>query len=143
LNLTGIDLSPAYIAEATARLGSRRRLKLIEANAESLPFADASQDIVASIYLFHELPPKIRKVVASEIARVLKPGGTAIIMDALQTGDAPSFDGLLEVFPIGFHEPYFTSYLAEDFAALFAAQGLTQTSATPAFLSKTMVFEKA
>lgn len=143
LNLTGIDLSPAYIAEATARLGSRRHLKLIEANAESLPFDDASQDIVASIYLFHELPPKVRKVVASEIARVLKPGGTAIVMDALQTGDAPSFDGLLEVFPIGFHEPYFTSYLAEDFAALFATQGLTQASATPAFLSKTMVFEKA
>ena len=143
LNATGVDLSPAYIAEAKKRLGARRNLTLLDANAESLPVADASQDIVACIYLFHELPPKIRASVAAEIARVLKPGGTAIIMDALQTGDTPNFDGLLEVFPIGFHEPYFTSYLAEDFAKLFAAQGLTQASDTPAFLSKVMVFEKS
>ena len=142
LNVTAFDLSPAYVAEAKARLGARRGLNIIEANAEAMPVADASQDIVSCIYLFHELPPKVRKAVAAEIARVLKPGGTAIIMDALQTGDTPDFDGLLEVFPIGFHEPYFTSYLAENFSALFAAQGLTQTSATPAFLSKIMVFEK-
>ena len=142
LNVTAFDLSPAYVAEAKARLGARRGLNIIEANAEAMPVADASQDIVSCIYLFHELPPKVRKAVAAEIARVLKPGGTAIIMDALQTGDTPDFDGLLEVFPIGFHEPYFTSYLAEDFSALFAAQGLTQTSATSAFLSKIMVFEK-
>jgi ubiquinone/menaquinone biosynthesis C-methylase UbiE len=143
LNLVGLDLSPAYVAEARARLGRRRHLSIIEANAETLSFEDASQDIVACIYLFHELPPKVRGRVASEIARVLKPGGTAIIMDALQTGDAPDFDGLLEVFPIGFHEPYFTSYLKEDFAALFGARGLRQTEAKPAFLSKVMVFEKA
>lgn len=142
LNVTAFDLSPAYVAEAKTRIGSRRGLEIIEANAEAMPVADASQDIVTCIYLFHELPPKIRKAVAAEIARVLKPGGTAIIMDALQTGDTPDFDGLLEVFPIGFHEPYFTSYLTTDFAAVFAAQGLTQTSAVPAFLSKTMVFEK-
>ncbi|MGV8998338.1 MAG: methyltransferase domain-containing protein [Parvibaculaceae bacterium] len=142
LNVTGLDLSPAYIAEANTRLGARRNLMLREANAEDLPVADASQDIVTCIYLFHELPPKIRAAVAAEIARVLKPGGTAIIMDALQTGDTPNFDGLLEVFPIGFHEPYFTSYLAQDFAALFSAQGLTKASDTPAFLSKVMVFEK-
>ncbi|MDO8289872.1 MAG: methyltransferase domain-containing protein [Parvibaculum sp.] len=142
LNITGLDLSPAYIAEARERLGARRNLTLIEANAESLPVEDASQDIVSCIYLFHELPPKIRGLVAAEIARVLKPGGTAIIVDALQTGDTPNFDGLLEVFPIGFHEPYFTSYLAEDFAKLFSAQGLAQASDMPAFLSKVMVFEK-
>ncbi|MES1989828.1 MAG: class I SAM-dependent methyltransferase [Pseudomonadota bacterium] len=142
LNVMGLDLSPAYIAEAKKRLGARRNLTLLDGNAESLPVADASQDIVTCIYLFHELPPKIRQSVAAEIARVLKPGGTAIIMDALQTGDTPDFDGLLEVFPVGFHEPYFTSYLAEDFSELFAAQGLTQTDATSAFLSKVMVFEK-
>lgn len=142
LNVTGLDLSPAYIAKARAELGRRRNVSLIEANAETMPLEDASQDVVTCIYLFHELPPKVRKVVAAEIARVLKPGGTFILVDALQTGDTPDFDGLLEVFPIGFHEPYFTSYLAEDFGKLFDTQGLTQTSVTPAFLSKVMVFEK-
>lgn len=143
LNLTGLDLSPAYTAEARRRLGHRRTLSILEANAETMPLADGSQDIVSSIYLFHELPPKTRAIVVSEIARVLKPGGTFILVDALQTGDTPDLDGLLEVFPIGFHEPYFTSYLAQDFASLFAAQGLTQTSVEPAFLSKVMTFVKS
>jgi ubiquinone/menaquinone biosynthesis C-methylase UbiE len=143
LNLTGLDLSPAYTAEAHRRLGHRRPLSILEANAEAMPLADGSQDIVSSIYLFHELPPKTRAIVASEIARVLKPGGTFILVDALQTGDTPDLDGLLEVFPIGFHEPYFTSYLAQDFVSLFAAQGLTQTSVEPAFLSKVMTFVKS
>lgn len=142
LNVTGLDLSPAYIARARAELGRRRNVSLIEANAEAMPVDDASQDVVTCIYLFHELPPKIRKTVAGEIARVLKPGGTFILVDALQTGDTPDFDGLLEVFPIGFHEPYFTSYLGEDFGKLFDARGLMQTSVTPAFLSKVMVFQK-
>lgn len=142
LNITGLDLSPAYVAEARSRLGARRNVTLVEANAETMPLADASQDAVTCIYLFHELPPKIRKVIVAEIARVLKPGGIVIIVDALQTGDTPDYDGLLEFFPIGFHEPYFSSYLAEDFKALFARHGLAQTDAALAFLSKVMVFRK-
>lgn len=142
LNVIGLDLSPAYIAKAREQLGRRRNVSFIEANAEAISLEDASQDVVACIYLFHELPPKIRKTVAAEIARVLKPGGIFILVDALQSGDMPDFDGLLEVFPVGFHEPYFASYLAEDFGKLFDAQGLTQTSSTLAFLSKIMVFQK-
>lgn len=143
LNMTGLDLSPAYIAEARSRLGNRRNVALIEANAEAMPLGDASQDAVTCIYLFHELPPKIREIVAAEIGRILKPGGVAVVVDALQTGDTPGYDGLLEFFPVGFHEPYFNSYLAEDFETLFARRGLTQMSMTPAFLSKVMVFRKA
>ncbi|HEX7777110.1 MAG TPA: class I SAM-dependent methyltransferase [Parvibaculum sp.] len=143
LNVAGLDLSPAYLAEAQSRLGKARSLTLIEANAEAIPLPDASQDAVTCIYLFHELPPKIRKAVAAEIARVLKPGGVAVIVDALQTGDRDDFDGLLEFFPIGFHEPYFGSYLAEDFPALFARAGLAVEETTPAFLSKVMTFRKS
>ncbi|HEY4343130.1 MAG TPA: class I SAM-dependent methyltransferase [Parvibaculum sp.] len=143
LNITGLDLSPAYIAEARSRLRGRRNVSLLEANAEAIPLPDASQDAISCVYLFHELPPKIRKIVAAEIARVLKPGGVAIVVDALQTGDAPNYDGLLEFFPIGFHEPYFNSYLAEDFETLFARQYLVQTSTKPAFLSKVMAFRKS
>ncbi len=143
LNVTGLDLSPAYLEEARLRLKKARSLTLVEANAEAIPMADASQDAVTCIYLFHELPPKIRKVVAAEIARVLKPGGIAVVVDALQTGDRADFDGLLEFFPIGFHEPYFSSYLAENFPVLFSHEGLAFEGATPAFLSKVMTFRKS
>lgn len=142
LDITGLDLSPAYVVEARARLRNRRNVSIIEANAETMPIADASQDVVTCVYLFHELPPKVRKVIAAEIARVLKPGGIAVVVDALQTGDTPDYDGLLEFFPIGFHEPYFNSYLDEDFATLFAREDLVRTSSTPAFLSKVMSFQK-
>src|SRR5262249_38151472 len=54
--MTGIDLSSAYIAEASRHLAARRNITLMEGNGESLPMPDASQDIVTSVFLYHELP---------------------------------------------------------------------------------------
>ena len=123
---------------------ARRELDaLANANAERLPVADNSQDVVTCIYLFHELPPKIRRVVAAELARVLKPGGRLIFVDALQKGDTEGMDALLDFFPWAFHEPYFDSYTKEDLTTLFSKAGLTPLSETPVFLSKVMSFEKS
>ena len=55
-------------------LRHRSRVNLGVAKAESLPVANESQDALISIFLFHELPPKVRRVVLRECARVLKPG---------------------------------------------------------------------
>ena len=79
---------------------------------------------------------------AGEIARVLKPGGRLIFVDSLQFGDAPGYDGMLEMFPVRFHEPYFSSYVEEDLADIFQAHGLERISSTTAFLSKVVTFEK-
>lgn len=142
LNLTAVDLSPNYLAKAQRTLRKWRNIHYVNANAERLPVADASQDIVTCVYLFHELPPKIRPVVASEIARVLKPGGRLIVTDALQKGDKASLDRLLDFFPWAFHEPYFSSYTTEDFNKMFDKAGLEALSEAPAFLSKVMAFAK-
>ena len=142
LNLSGLDLSNAYLAEAGRHLKKLKHIGLVCANAEKLPFENSSQDLVSSIFLFHELPPKIRKIVAAEIARVLKPKGRFIFIDSLQTGDRPKYDGLLELFDNGFHEPYFSTYVKEDFTRLFAAHGLHPVEQTRAFLSKVVVYEK-
>ena len=72
-----------------------------------MPLPDASADIVTSIFLYHELPPEVRRQVTAEIARVLKPGGLFVFLDSLQMGDKPGWDGLLEAFPHRFHEPYY------------------------------------
>ena len=58
-----------------------------------------------------------------ECARVLKPGGRFILVDSLQHGDEPDYDGLLDVFPESYHEPYYRSYLDEDFAAIAKSSG--------------------
>jgi ubiquinone/menaquinone biosynthesis C-methylase UbiE len=137
--ILGVDLSLAYGAEAHARTG----LPVIQAAAERLPFADASLDAVSCIYLFHELPPKVRITVAGEIARVLKPGGVLAFADSLQTRDAPDLGRLMEAFPVFFHEPYYASYQAQDLEALFGAAGLNAKARDHAFLTKALLLEKA
>jgi ubiquinone/menaquinone biosynthesis C-methylase UbiE len=141
----GVDLSEPYLAHAREALpaGRRGRAGFVNANAERLPFADESLDAVSCVYLFHELPPKVRAIVAAELGRVLKPGGRLIFIDSLQSGDLPENDGLLELFPDLFHEPYYRSYLAEDLDALFSAGGLRRRELSPAFLSRVALYEKA
>ncbi|BBK44828.1 hypothetical protein STVA_48480 [Allostella vacuolata] len=142
LPVLGIDLSQAYLAEAAGRLRSRRNVALVQAPAERLPLADASLDAVTCIYLFHELPPRVRSAVAAEIARVLRPGGRLVLVDSLQRGDHPPYDGLLERFPAMFHEPYFESWLALDLARLFGSVGLRPGPAERRFLSRIAAFDK-
>jgi ubiquinone/menaquinone biosynthesis C-methylase UbiE len=141
--MTGIDLSAAYIAEARRHLAGRRNITLIEGNAEALPFADDSQDIVTSVFLYHELPHEVRHTVTAEIARVLKPGGLYIFIDSLQWGDKPGYNGMLEAFPVRFHEPYYENYLGDDLQALFSECGLEPLQTSLAFLAKVVVSRKA
>jgi ubiquinone/menaquinone biosynthesis C-methylase UbiE len=107
-----------------------------------MPFADRTFDAVTCVFLFHELPKKVRKQVALEIGRVLKPGGRLVLVDSLQAGDKPLYDPLLAAFPKTFHEPYYADYTRTDLAALFAAAGLRHASTSQAFLSKVAVFDK-
>jgi ubiquinone/menaquinone biosynthesis C-methylase UbiE len=115
---------------------------LLVANAEAIPVADASCDAVTSIFMFHELPPEVRRIVFGECARVLKPGGRLLLLDSLQLGDRPDYDGLLELFPQNYHEPYYSTYITEDFAEIANSSGLTHVRTFNAFISKVMVFDK-
>jgi hypothetical protein len=63
-------------------------------------------------------------------------------VDWLQRGDRPEYDGLLQLFPESYHEPYYRSYLDEDFAALAAKCGLVHVRDVPAFIAKVMVLDK-
>lgn len=142
LPVTALDLSPAYVATARETLKPWRDASFVEANAEATGLADASQDIVTCIFLFHELPPAVRPVVAREIARLVKPGGRFVFVDSIQEGDQPGFEALTEIFPQAFHEPYYGSYLEWDVRGAFEAEGLRFVSSVPAYLSKIVVFEK-
>jgi ubiquinone/menaquinone biosynthesis C-methylase UbiE len=142
LPAVGIDMSEAYVAEAGRHLKRWCWIDFIVANGEAIPLEDESQDAVTNIFMLHELPPDVRSRVFGEFARVLKRGGRLVVVDSLQLGDEPEYDGMLELFPQSYHEPYYASYLKADLAGLATACGLKHIRDVNSFVSKVMVFDK-
>lgn len=142
LKLTGLDLSPPYLAEARRLIGRTARVKLLEGAAEKLPLEEASVDFVVSSFLMHELPADVRDTVIREMARVVKPGGLVVIVDSIQRGDLPAWDGLIDLFPHYFHEPYYAEYANGSMQAWGEAAGLTTVTTERAFLSKVAAFTR-
>ena len=134
----GADLSEAYLSVARDRSGA----PCVQTNLERTPFADQSFDAITCIYLFHELPPRVRPVIAQELARMLKPGGVLAFADSIQASDAPELARLLEAFPVFFHEPYYSTYQELDLARLFESVGLEEVAADQAFLTKARLYRK-
>lgn len=73
-DITGIDLSPEMIV-----IASRYDDRVLLADSQYLPFADASFDTVIARGLLHHLPDPERGL--SEMARVLRPGGEVVTID--------------------------------------------------------------
>jgi ubiquinone/menaquinone biosynthesis C-methylase UbiE len=142
LPVTALDLSEAYLDEAREALRFWRGVDYAAAPAEDTGLPDASQDIATCVYLFHELPGKVRRQVAEEICRILKPGGLLLFMDSIQKGDEPDYDGLLDHFPVAFHEPYYADYVRSDLEGLFADAGFKVESVERHYFSRLMVLRK-
>jgi ubiquinone/menaquinone biosynthesis C-methylase UbiE len=143
LSLGGLDISSPYLDRARDRGRDVAEIDFIEANAEVIPLADGTKDIVTCVYLFHELPRAVRRTIAAEMARVLRPGGRLVLLDSLQLGDTPVLDPMLLGFPDTFHEPYYRDYLEHDLGQLLEEVGLRVISRAPAYLSKMIVADKA
>ncbi|MGH6621271.1 MAG: class I SAM-dependent methyltransferase [Alphaproteobacteria bacterium] len=143
LQVAGVDLSAPYLEEARRQLRHWSRVGLAVAQGERLPFADASHDIASCIFLFHELPRAVRRRVAAEMARILRPGGILLFMDSIQRGDRADFDPLLERFPHAMHEPYFADYIEDDLRGLFRERGFTLAGEERAFFARMMVLRRA
>ena len=133
---TGLDLSPYYLQHARRRLTHVENLSLVTGNAECLPFADASFDIVTSVFLCHELPHRARNSVLSEMRRVLKPGGLLVIEDAAQLSEAADLHVFLTNFAASMNEPFFADYIASDLAEAATVAGFDVSAVERCFLSK-------
>ena len=74
--VTGLDLTPALLGQAkeSAMISGLQDIAWHEGDAEALPFADASFDVVLSQF-GHMFAPRA-EVATNEMLRVLKPGGT-------------------------------------------------------------------
>jgi SAM-dependent methyltransferase len=77
-DVTGIDISDVAVERARQRIEPSRRLRFEVADAEALPFADASFDLVCGTSILHHLD--IAKAL-QEVRRVLAPGGRAVFYE--------------------------------------------------------------
>jgi ubiquinone/menaquinone biosynthesis C-methylase UbiE len=80
VRLTGVDLSPEMLAVARSRAAAlRRTVDLREADAEALPFEDATFDTVVCTLAMCAVPDE--RAAIGEMHRVLRPGGRLLLLD--------------------------------------------------------------
>jgi demethylmenaquinone methyltransferase / 2-methoxy-6-polyprenyl-1,4-benzoquinol methylase len=78
--ITGSDFVPEMLVRARVKAAaSNGKIVFVEADALSLPFADASYDLVSCAFGFRNLANYQRGL--QEIVRVLKPGGAVAILE--------------------------------------------------------------
>ncbi|BAZ68710.1 type 11 methyltransferase [Fischerella sp. NIES-4106] len=80
--ITGLDLSPYFLAVANYRAQQQQRqINWVHAAAESTGLPDASSDLVSIFLMCHELPQSPTQQIFAEARRLLRPGGHLAIMD--------------------------------------------------------------
>jgi SAM-dependent methyltransferase len=94
--VTGVDFSKSMLARARAakELANLPWLEFQYADAERLPLANTSVDVVLVNGIFN-LNPK-RKQIFSELARVLRPGGRAYVAELILARPMPETDHTTE-----------------------------------------------
>lgn len=76
----GLDLSDGMLGQCRERLKEAEgRLHLVQGDSQRLPFADNSFDAITCSHSFHHYPRQ--DLVATEMFRVLRPGGRLLIID--------------------------------------------------------------
>jgi ubiquinone/menaquinone biosynthesis C-methylase UbiE len=139
LRLHGADMSPAYIKQARKRLLDVDEVTLAAENAEALPWADGTFDIVTSVYMFHELPRNARRNVMRELFRVVRPGGLVVIEDSAQLSESGFLEPVLRGFPAEFHEPFYADYLEDDLADILREVGFTAVRTEAHLVAKVVI----
>lgn len=125
-NLTGLDLSPHFLAVARYRAEREpdgARIRWVHAPAEATGLPDESFDLVSACLVYHELPQSAAIAILREARRLLRPGGCVAIMDMNPQSEVyaamPSFVLTL----LKSTEPYLDQYFSLDLAQAMAEAG--------------------
>jgi SAM-dependent methyltransferase len=117
--VVGVDLVPELLAEGRKRAPAN--VELVEADATALPYEVASFDLVCTARTLHHVQRP--ELVLAEMNRVLRPGGTMLVVDQLAPTD-PLAAIELNTFERA-RDPSTTRVLADvDLRSLFDVNGL-------------------
>lgn len=133
--LTGVDLSPYFLAVAQYRQQERPQdhrgrpaaapITWHHAAAEDTGLPSGAYDLVSACLMFHELPQSAAQAIIQEARRLLRPGGHLAIMDMNPQSEViqkmPAFVFTL----LKSTEPYLDQYFALDLDTAFTQAGFT------------------
>lgn len=139
--VVGIDSDPAVATIARATTSAVPAIRILEADASALPFADASVDVVHSSLLVHHLDPPAAVRALAEMARVARRGivvndlrrgllpllATAVVVTMLGRCRTTRHDGLLSVR---------RAYTPPELEALLAEAGLRTVHRSAAWMPR-------
>lgn len=122
--ITGVDLSPYFLAVARYRTASSyRSIYWHHAAAEATRLPTAHFDLVSACLMFHELPQAAAIAVIREARRLLRPGGYFAIMDMNPRSETFAKMPPFVLTLLKSTEPYLDDYLTLNFAAAFQDEG--------------------
>lgn len=116
MNVTAIDIDQTQIEAARTHFGEHEALRFAVANAEHLPYPNATFDLVVAQNAFHHISGW--REALGEVARVLRPGGAFIWDDFAVT---PWLQRLLR--PL---QDYVGVYTLADVRGTLAREGVFQ-----------------
>jgi ubiquinone/menaquinone biosynthesis C-methylase UbiE len=82
-SVVGVDIVPELLAEGRKRAPGN--VELLEADVTALPFPPGSFDLTCTSRTLHHVPRP--ELVLAELTRVLRPGGTMLVVDQLAPVD--------------------------------------------------------
>ncbi len=128
--ITGLDLSPHFLAIADQKLSTYPNINLVHAAAETTGLPDQSFDLISIFLVCHELPQTATTEILTEARRLLRPHGHLAIMDmnpnsAIYAKMPPYILTLLKS-----TEPYLDQYFSLDLEAAIALAGFQNISIT-------------
>jgi demethylmenaquinone methyltransferase/2-methoxy-6-polyprenyl-1,4-benzoquinol methylase len=149
VRVTGIDFVPSMLKrgkEKIEKMGLEMRINLLEGDALALPFEDDSFDVAAIAFGIRNIPD--REGALREMARVVVPGGTVMVLELTTPRRGPIralyriyLNGLLPVLGrIVSGDPRAYRYLAEsimefpspeEFSGIMRGAGLLDVKAVP------------
>ncbi len=125
--VTASDLTPQMLAAARRHLTAQgvTNADYVIADAEALPFLDASFDLVTVRIAPHHYPDAARAV--REMARVLASGGRLVVIDNIAPEDA-RLDALLNEWERRRDPSHIRAFTAAEWRAFIAEAGLRLTA---------------